>query len=101
MDCGQGKSNSNDNNDPATGQVSDEVGIDVASGQDGGQVSRASDGEEDATGNDSAKDVPIAIAPINKPVRLCKCESIPPPHGATPPSGSKDDRLGVGITTAT
>ena len=105
MDCGQGKNN-NDNNDPATGQMPDEVGVgvdvvavgvgvDVASGKVG---ERTSDGEDDATGNDSAKDVPkviaginypIAGAPhtINKPLRLRTCESIPPPpHGATPPS---------------
>jgi hypothetical protein len=105
MDCGQGKNN-NDNNDPATGRMSNEigvgidvaagVGVDVASGMDG---ERTSDGEDDATGNDSAEDVPKAIAgvnypiagaphPINKPLRLRTCESIPPPpHGVTPPSG--------------
>jgi len=105
MDCGQGKSN-NDNDDPARGRMSDEVGVgvdvavgvgvDVASGKDG---KRTSDGKDDATGNDSAEDVHKAIAgvnypiagaphPINKPLRLCTCESIPPPpHGATPPSG--------------
>ena len=100
MDCEQGKSNIIVNNDPATGQSSDEIGGDLASGQEGGQVGTASDGEEDATGNDSAEDVPIAIAgvnypiagaphPINKSVRLRKCESIPPPHGATPPPGGQ------------
>ena len=100
MDCGQGKSNNIVNNDPAAGRYSDEVGGDVASGQEGRQVGTASDGEEDATGNDSAEDVPIAIAgvnypiagvphPINKSVRLRKCESIPPPHGATPPLGGQ------------
>ena len=99
MDCGQGKNN-NDNNDPARGRMSDEVGVgvdvavgvgvDVASGKDGKQTS---DGEDDATGNDSAQDVHKAIAgvnypiagaphPINKPLRLRTCESIPPPpHG--------------------
>ena len=72
------------------------VGIDVASGK--GEY-RMSDGEDDATGIDSAEDIPQAIAdgnypiagaphPINKPLRLRTCESIPPPpHGATPPSG--------------
>ncbi len=105
MDCGQGKNN-NENNDPATGRMSNEVGVgvdvpggvgvDVAIGKVG---ERTSKGEDDATGNDSAKDVPkviaginypIAGAPhtINKPLRLRTCESIPPPpHGATPPSG--------------
>ena len=61
MDWGQGKSNNNDK-----GWVSEEVGVDVASGQDGGRVSRASDREEDATGNDSADDVPIAIAGLSR-----------------------------------
>ena len=97
MDCGQGKNKNNENNDPATGRMSDEVGVgvDVASGQDG---ERTSDGEDEATGNDSAEDAPKVIAgvnypiagaphPINKPLRLRTCESIPPPHGATPPSG--------------
>ena len=105
MDCGQGKNNS-ENNDPSTVRMSDEVGvgvdvavgvgIDVASGK--GEY-RMSDGEDDATGIDSAEDIPQAIAdgnypiagaphPINKPLRLRTCESIPPPpHGATPPSG--------------
>ncbi len=104
MDCGQGKNINNDNNDPATGRMLDEVcvGIDVASGKDG---ERTSDGEDDATGNDSVEDVPKAIAgvnypiagaphPINMPLRLRTCESIPPPpHGATPPlGGSKSVR---------
>ena len=58
-------------------------------------------------GTDSAEDIQQAIAdgnypiagaphPINKPLRLRTCESIPPPpHGATPPSsgGSKSVRL--------
>jgi hypothetical protein len=105
MHCRQGKNN-NDNNDPAMGRMSNEVGVgvyvavgvgvDVASGKVG---ERTSNGEDDATGNDSAEDVPKAIAgvnypiagaphPINKPLRLRTCESIPPPpHGATPPSG--------------
>ena len=72
----------------------------MASRQEVGRVGRASDGEEDATGNESAEDVPIAIAgvtypiagaphPINKSGRLRKCESIPPPHGATPPLGGQ------------
>jgi len=98
MDCGQGKSNNIVNDDPATGRSSDEIGGDVASGQEGGRVGRASDGEEDAMGNDSAEDLPIAIAgvnypiagaphPINKSARLPKCESIPPPH--TPPPGGQ------------
>jgi hypothetical protein len=73
--------------------MSDEVGVgvDVASGQDG---ERTSVGEDDAMRNNSADDVPKAIAgvnyqiagvphPINKPLRLRTCESIPPPHGAT------------------
>ena len=75
MDCGQGKNN-NDNNDPATGQMPDEVsvgvdvvavgvGVDVASGKVG---ERTSDGEDDATGNASAKDVPKAIAGVNYPI---------------------------------
>ena len=98
MDCGQGKNKYNENNASATGRMSDEVrvvGVDVASGQDG---ERTSDGEDEATGNDSVEDVPKAIAginypiagaphPINKQLRLRTCESIPPPHGATPPSG--------------
>ena len=72
--------------------------------QDGKQTS---DREDDATRNDSAEDVPKAIAgvnyliagvphPIKKPLRLRTCKSIPPPHGemqkplqlgAIPPSG--------------
>ena len=72
------------------------VGVDVARTMDG---ERTSDGEDYATGNDSAEDVPKVITgvnypiagaphPFNKPLRLCTCESIPPPpHGATPPSG--------------
>jgi hypothetical protein len=36
MDCGQGKSNNIVNNGPTTVWSSDEVGGDVASGQDGG-----------------------------------------------------------------
>jgi hypothetical protein len=57
-------------------------------------------------GNDSAEDVPKAIVgvnypiagaphPINKPLRLRTCKSIPPPpHGATSPlSGSKSVRF--------
>ena len=100
MDCRQGKSNNIVNNDPATGWSSDEVGGDVASGQEVRRVGRASNREEDTMGNKSAEDVPIAIAcinyliagaphPINKSVRLRKCESIPPPHGATPPLGGQ------------
>ena len=68
MDCGQGKSNNIVNNDPATGRSLDEVGGDVASGQECGQVGRVSNGEEDATGNDSVEDVPIAIASVNYPI---------------------------------
>ena len=71
----------------------------MASGQEDGRVDRASDGADDAKGNDNAdEDVPIAIAginysiawaphPINELGRLRKCESIPPPHGADPTSG--------------
>ena len=99
MDYGQGKISTEGNNGPATGRGSDEGIGDVEIGQDGGRVRRASDGDEDATGN-TVCDVPIAIAgdnypiagaphPINKPVRLHKCELIPPPHGATPPSGGQ------------
>jgi hypothetical protein len=64
MDCGQGKNKNNDKNYPATGRILDEVGIgvDVVSEMDG---SRASDGEDDATGNKNAEDVPKAIAGIN------------------------------------
>ena len=68
MDCRQGKSNNIVNNDPATGRSLDEVGGDVASRQEVGRVGRASDGEEDATGNDSAEDVPITIAGVNYPI---------------------------------
>ena len=95
MDCGQGKINNNCNNGPATARGSDEGSGDVAIGQDGGRVGRARDEVEDAMG-DTVSDVPIAIDgvnypidraphPIHKPARLRKCESIPPPHGATPP----------------
>jgi hypothetical protein len=64
MDCGQGKNKNNENNDPATGWMSDEVGVgvDVTRGKDG---ERTSDGEDDATGNNSAEDVPKAIAGVN------------------------------------
>ena len=58
MDCGQGKNN-NDNNDPAMGRMSNEVGVgvdvaggvgvDVAIGKIG---KRTSNGEDDATGNE-------------------------------------------------
>ena len=67
MDCGQGKNKNNDKNYPATGRILDEVGIgvDVVSEMDDGRVSRASDGEDDATGNNNAEDVPKAIAGIN------------------------------------
>ena len=67
MDCGQGKNKNNDKNYPATGRILDEVGIgvDVVSEMDGGRVSRASDGEDDAMGNNNAEDVPKAIAGIN------------------------------------
>jgi len=92
MDCGQGKNMSDEGGvgiDVVVG-----VGVDVASEKDG---ERTGDGEDDATGNDSAEDAqkgiggvnyPIAGAPhpFNKPLRLRTCESIPPPpHGATPP----------------
>ena len=70
MDCGQGKNNNNDNNDPATRRMSNEVGVgvdvafgvgvDVASGKVG---KRTSNGEDAAMGNNSAEDVPKAIAP--------------------------------------
>ncbi len=63
MDCGQGKCNNNVvYNDPATGRASNAVGGDVATGQDGGRDSRASDGEDDAPGNT------IAIAGVNYPI---------------------------------
>jgi len=103
MDCGQGKNMSDEGGvgvDVAVG-----VGVDVASRKNG---KRTSDGEDDATGNDSAEDVtkaitginyPIAGAPhpFNKPLRLRICESIPPPlHEATPPSGgSKSVRFAI------
>jgi len=32
---------------------------------------------------------------INKSVRLRKCESIPPPHGATPPSGGPGNTIAI------
>ena len=102
MDFGQGKSNNIVNNDPATGWSSVEVsGEDVTSGQEDRRVGRASDGEEDATGNDNFdENVPKVIAGINYPIawsphpinesgRLRKCEWIPPPHGATPPPGGQ------------
>jgi len=93
MDCGQGKNMSDEGGvgvDVAVG-----VGVDVASEKDG---ERTSGGEDDATVNNSAEDAQEAIAiagvnyliagaphPINKPLRLCTWESIPPPpHGATP-----------------
>ena len=99
MDCGQGKISNNGNNGPATGRGSDEGSGDMEIGQDSRQVGRASDGDEDATGS-TVYVVPIAIVgvnypiagaphPINKLVRLHKCESIPPPHGATPPSSGQ------------
>ena len=94
MDCGQGKNMSDEG---VVGiDVTCGVGVDVASGKVG---ERTSDGEDGATGNNSAEDTQQAIAdgnypiagaphPINKPLRLRTCESIPPPpHGATPPSG--------------
>ena len=63
MDCGQGKCNNNGvNNDPSTGRASDAVSDDVASEQEGGRDGRASDGEEDATGNI------IAIVGVNYPI---------------------------------
>ena len=68
MDCKQGKNKNNENIDLAKGRMSDEfgvVGVDVASGQDG---ERTSDGEDEATGNDSAEDVPKAIAGVNYPI---------------------------------
>jgi hypothetical protein len=102
MDCGQGKRNNIVHNDPVSGWFDGEVGgEDVASGQEDGRVGRASDGEEDATGNKTADEyVQIAIAgvnyptagaphPINESGRLRKCELIPPPHGATPPPGGQ------------
>ena len=96
MDCRQGKINNNGNDGPATAWGSDEGRGDSEIGQDGGRAGRARDRNEDAMGN-NVYDMPIAtnginypIAgaphPINKSVRLRKCESIPPPHGATPPS---------------
>jgi len=94
MDCGQGKNMSDEVGVGVDVRVG--VGSDVASGK---VEDRTSDGKDDATGIDSAEDIPKAIAdgnypiagaphPINKPLRLRTCESIPPPpHGATPPSG--------------
>ena len=70
MDCRQGKSKHCVRNDPATGLVSVEVGgEDAASGEGDGQVGRASDGDEDATGNKKAKDdKQIAITGIKSPI---------------------------------
>jgi len=91
MDCGQGKNMSDEG--VVCVDVTVGVGVDVASGKDG---KRTGDGEDDATGNNSAEDAHEAIAgvnyliagaphPINKPLQLRTCESIPPPlHGATP-----------------
>jgi hypothetical protein len=64
MDCGQGKNLSDEVGvgfDVAVG-----VGIDVASGK--GEYRTRSDGEDDATGIDSAKDIPQAIADGNYPI---------------------------------
>jgi len=92
MDCGQGKNMSDEGG--AGVDVAVGVGVDVARKKDGEQTSA---GEDDAKGNDSAEDIQKAIAginylvagaphPINKPLRLRTCESIPPPpHEATPP----------------
>ena len=113
MDCGQAEISNNCNNGPTTGQGSDKGSSDVESGQDGERVGRASEGDEDATGR-SVDDVPMAIDGVNYPIdgaphpinnrdrihpsntslqpngiRLRKYESIPPPHGATPPSGGQ------------
>jgi len=92
MDCGQGKNMSDEG-----GVGVDEagcVGVDVARKKDGEQTS---DGEDDTTGTNSAEDGQKSVAgvnyliagaphPINMPLRLHTCESIPPPpHGATPP----------------
>jgi hypothetical protein len=63
MDCGQGKNLSDEVGvgfDVAVG-----VGIDMASGK--GEY-RTSDGEDDATGRDSAEDIPQAIADSNYPI---------------------------------
>ena len=100
MDCGQGKSKNCVCSDPATGGFSVEGGgEDAASGRGGGQVGRASDGDKDAT-RKAKEDKQIAITcvkspilgethPINESDRLRQCESIPPPHGATPPLGGQ------------
>jgi hypothetical protein len=93
MDCGQGKYKMDGvNNIPATGQESDDGSKDMASEHEEGQDGSSSDVEDDATGDKLAIAgviYPIAGAPhiINKAVRLRKCESIPPPHGATPSLG--------------
>ena len=70
MDCGQGKSKHCVHNDPATGLVSVEVSDEnAASGQGDRQVGRASDGDEDATGNKKAEDdKQIAITGIKSPI---------------------------------
>ena len=118
MDCGQGKNMSDEGvvgTDVAVGRAA----IDVARRTKDGE--RTIDVEDDEKGNDSAGDAQEAIAdvnyvliagaaphPINKPLRLRTCESIPPalhgathkplrlrtcksipppPHGATPPLG--------------
>ena len=93
MDYGQGKFE-NDGGDkvPATGQESDDGSKDVASEEEEGRDGSSIDVEDNATGNKIAiteDNYPIAGAPhiINKSVRLRKCESTPPPHGATPSSG--------------
>ena len=100
MDCGQGKSKNCVRSDPATGGFLVEGGgEDAASGRGDEQVSRASNGDIDATGK-AEEDKQIAITgvkspilgethPINESDQLRQCESIPPPHGATPPPGGQ------------
>ena len=64
LDCGQGKNLSDDGGvgcDVAVGVV----GIDVASEKG---EHRTRDGEDDATGKDSAEDIPQAIADGNYPI---------------------------------
>jgi len=94
MDCRQGK-NMSDEGGVGTDVAVGRVGVDVARRTKNGE--RMSDVEDDEKGNDSAGDAQEAIAdvnylliagaaphPINKPLRLRTCESIPPPpHGAT------------------
>ena len=93
MDCGQGK-NMSDEGGVGTDVAGGGVGVDVARRTMEGE--ETSDVEDDVEGKGSAGDAQKAIAdvnylliagaaphPINKPLRLRTCESIPPPpHGA-------------------